>query len=109
MYHRGATAFVLSSRDDAMPNALLEAAAAGLPIITSPSSRGLVDLLHDKPGVWIASSVSAQSLEDALADALSKLTPSQRIAHRWVDRFDIQTAIRGYESVLDQSLREREE
>jgi glycosyltransferase involved in cell wall biosynthesis len=50
----GATVFVLSSRYEGMPNALLEAAAAGLPLVALPASGGVRDLLRGQPGAWLA-------------------------------------------------------
>lgn len=44
----GANLFVLSSRYEGMPNALLEAAAAELPIVAFPSSGGVVDFLRER-------------------------------------------------------------
>jgi glycosyltransferase involved in cell wall biosynthesis len=66
----GATLFVLSSRHEGIPNALLEAAAAGLPLVALPSSGGVVDLLRDRPGAWLAAEVSADALADSLLAAL---------------------------------------
>lgn len=80
-YFPGATLFVLPSRHDAMPNALLEAAAAGLPLVAVPASGGLADLLSNHPGAWLASAVSAPALAAALIDALSTLRPGQRFDH----------------------------
>jgi glycosyltransferase involved in cell wall biosynthesis len=74
-YFRGATLFVLSSRHEGMPNALLEAAAAGLPIVALPSSGGVVDLLSNRPGAWLAPEISAVALGDALLSALQMLHP----------------------------------
>src|ERR1035438_8983 len=53
-YFAGASLFVVSSRHEGLPNALLEAAAAGLPLAALPSSDGMVDLLRGKPGVRVA-------------------------------------------------------
>jgi glycosyltransferase involved in cell wall biosynthesis len=102
----GAAIFVLSSRHEGLPNALLEAAAAGLPIVATPASSGVTDLLHDKPGVWLARDVSAAALADALSDALSHLQPGQRFQHAWIEDFDQNVAIRAYESEIDRSLLE---
>ena len=45
-YFAGASLFVLSSRHEGMPNAMLEAAAAGLPLVALPASDGVADLLR---------------------------------------------------------------
>jgi glycosyltransferase involved in cell wall biosynthesis len=80
-YYPGATLFVLSSRHDAMPNALLEAAAAGLPIVATPASGGLADLLRNHNGAWLASNVTASALAAALVSALETLHSGQRFDH----------------------------
>jgi len=102
----GYAAFVLASRHEGLPNALLEAAAAGLPIVATPASRGLADLLRDRPGVWLASDVSAEGLEQALLEALTTLGPGERFHHAWIDAFDRRVAIRAYEDEIDRSLLE---
>jgi glycosyltransferase involved in cell wall biosynthesis len=76
----GATLFVLSSRHEGMPNALLEAAAAGLPIVALPSSGGVVDLLRNRPGAWLATDISAGALAESLLTALHVLHPELRRA-----------------------------
>ena len=102
----GSAAFVLASRHEGLPNALLEAAAAGLPIVATPASRGLTDLLRDRPGVWLASDVSAEGLEQALLQALTSLQPGERFHHSWINAFDRRVAIRAYEDEIDRSLLE---
>jgi glycosyltransferase involved in cell wall biosynthesis len=75
---------VLSSRREGMPNALLEAAAAGLPIVALPSSGGVVDLLRNQPGAWLASEISAPALAISLLNALPSLKPGQRFSHSFL-------------------------
>lgn len=101
-----ATLFVLPSRHEGMPNALLEAAAGGLPIVALPASGGIVKLLRDQPGAWLAHEVSAEALASSLLAALQALRPEQRFAHPFVEQFRIGRAIRAYEELIDRALGE---
>lgn len=103
-YFPGASLFVLSSRHEGLPNALLEAAAAGLPIVASPASQGVVDLLHGQPGTWLASDVSADALATSLLTALKSLSPGQRFDHSFIDEFRIDRALHAYEALIDAVL-----
>lgn len=98
------TLFVLSSHHEGMPNAMLEAAAAGLPIVAVPSSGGVVELLHGQPGVWLASEISAEALAASLLSALHSLRPGERFMHAFVDQFRKDRAIKAYEELIDQTL-----
>ena len=80
-FFQGATLFVLPSRYEGMPNALLEAAAAGLPLVSTPASGGVVDLLSGRPGAWLATEVSVSALTEALELALESLHPGDRFRH----------------------------
>lgn len=80
-FYPGASLFVLSSRYEGMPNALLEAAAAGLPLVATPASGGVVSLLRGQKGAWLAADVSAKALAGALRSALESLQPGQRFSH----------------------------
>jgi len=106
-YFGGATVFVLSSRHEGMPNALLEAAAAGLPLVTTPASGGVVELLGLQPGAWLAEGISAEALVAALLCALRSLRPGERFAHGFMDGFKMDRAIKEYEQVIDGCLREK--
>jgi glycosyltransferase involved in cell wall biosynthesis len=106
VWFKGATAFVLSSRREALPNVLLEAAAAGLPIVATAASEGLLDLVRGVPGVWLAREISADAIAEALEDALDRLTHGKRFAHGWVDAFGKDRAIAAYEACIDESLAE---
>jgi glycosyltransferase involved in cell wall biosynthesis len=88
-YFPGATAFVLSSRHEGLPNALLEAAAGGLPIVALPASEGVVELLRDQPGSWLAKETSAAALAECLLAALER-------------------AIQAYEALIDETLKPRQ-
>lgn len=101
---RDASLFVLSSRSEGIPNALLEAATGGLPIVTTPASQGLTDLLADKEGVWVANEISAPALKVALEAALARLSPGERYSHPWVARFDVASAIPAYEAAIDRII-----
>jgi glycosyltransferase involved in cell wall biosynthesis len=101
-----ASLFVLSSRYEGMPNALLEAAAAGLPIVAVPSSEGVVDLLRGQPGVWLAKAISADALAEALLAALETIRPGERFAHEFIEPFRLDRAIAAYETLIDEVLRE---
>jgi glycosyltransferase involved in cell wall biosynthesis len=101
-----ATAFVLSSRHESLPNVVLEAAAAGLPIVATGASQGLLDLLRGDPGVWLATDTSAEAISKALGYALEAIKPGGRFTHPWVNAFSKDRAIAAYESFIDESLAE---
>jgi glycosyltransferase involved in cell wall biosynthesis len=100
----GALAFVLSSRKDEMPNAMLEAAAAGLPIIATPSSPGVVDLLAGHAGVRLAPEASATALEEALRKALPEISGPLRFKHEWIEPFRLAPALAAYQEAFDKVL-----
>jgi len=103
-YFPGAALFVLASRHEGMPNALLEAAAGGLPIVALPASAGVVDLLHGRPGVWIAAEISSAALASSLLAALEVLPTGARFTHAFVPEFSLESAIRAYEGMIDSTL-----
>jgi glycosyltransferase involved in cell wall biosynthesis len=102
----GATLFVLPSRREGLPNALLEAAAGGLPLVALPACEGITDLLAGKDGAWMGTEVSSLALTHALLAALASIRPGQRFAHRWVEQFRMDCAIGGYERLIDEMLHE---
>lgn len=105
-YFPGASVFVLSSRHEGMPNALLEAAAAGLPIVALPASDGLVDLLRGQHGTWLAREVSSAALAATLLQALAAVKPGQRFTHPFIEPFRMDRAIHAYEDLIDATIRE---
>ena len=99
-----ATLYVLSSRHEGLPNALLEAAAAGLPIVALPAAGGVAELLCDQPGVWLASAISADALATSLVAALHSLRPGERFDHPFVEAYRLDRAIQAYETLIDRTL-----
>jgi len=105
-YFPGATLFVLSSRHEGLPNALLEAAAAGLPIAALPAAGGIAELLGMAPGVWLGRDLSDCALAESITAALTALSPGQRFAHSFVEPFRLEHAIPQYEALIDAVLGE---
>lgn len=97
--------FVLSSRHEGLPNALLEAAAAGLPLVATPAGGGVVDLLRGQPGVWLAPAATSEALAATLIAALQALQPRERFPHPFVEAFGMDSAISAYEGLIDAVLR----
>lgn len=106
VYFPDATVFVLSSRHEGLPNALLEAAAGGLPIVALPASAGLRDLLRDQPGTWLAPEISAEALANTLLGALASLGTAQRFPHPLIDEFSMEHTIHTYEELIDATIEE---
>jgi glycosyltransferase involved in cell wall biosynthesis len=100
----GATLLVISSRQDAFPNALLESAAAGLPVVATPCSPGVTELLHGKSGVWLAREVSSDALAKSMQAALITLHPGERFRHSWLEPYDLQNAVAEYETLIQKTL-----
>ncbi len=103
----GATLFVLSSRHEGLPNAMLEAAAGGLPIVAMPASGGVTELLRGQPGTWLVPEVSADALAACLLATLETLQPRERFSHSFVEQFRMERVLHAYEELIDASVRER--
>jgi glycosyltransferase involved in cell wall biosynthesis len=103
-YYQGADAFVLSSRHEGMPNALLEAAAGGLPILALPAAGGIADLLRGQNGTSVAAEISSAALAATLLEALQSLQPAQRFAHPFLDPFRMENSIAAYEALIDATI-----
>ncbi len=100
-----ADVYVQPSRYEGMPNALLEAAAAGLALVTTPSSEGVVRLLRNCAGAWIARETSSEALAEVLTAAVRKVreradaeaTPYE---HAFLEPFAQAAALRRWEHCL---------
>jgi glycosyltransferase involved in cell wall biosynthesis len=104
-YYPSTTLFALPSRWEGMPNALLEAAAGGLPIVSTPCCEGVVELLSGDPGAWLASSVTSAALTEATLAALAAVYPAEgawptRVQHGFLMPFHLEFAIPAWEAAL---------
>ncbi|MDP6538775.1 MAG: glycosyltransferase family 4 protein [Planctomycetota bacterium] len=61
---------LLPSRWEGMPYVVLEAMAAGLPVVATPVD-GAVDLIEDGRSGWLATEITAAALAEALSQALA--------------------------------------
>jgi glycosyltransferase involved in cell wall biosynthesis len=107
-YFDGASLFVLCSRHEGLPNALLEAAAGGLPLVALPACGGVVDMLRAQPGSWLATEISAPALAASLLAALQVLRPGQRFEHPFIEEYRIERALHAYEELIDATLEQRQ-
>jgi len=65
LLYSAADAFILPSREDNLPNTMLESLACGTPVIATPVG-GMLDVIKDRFNGYLASSVSSESLRKAI-------------------------------------------
>lgn len=96
----GMDVFALSSREEGIPNALLEAMSAGLPCVAT-AVGGTPEVLRDGETGWLVPPGSPVALADALEQALRDPAEARRrgaAARRAVlDGMSIETMVTGHE------------
>ena len=89
--------FVLSSHDEGMPLALLEAMAAGCPAVATDVG-GVRDVIHDDTVGRMVPARNVQALADAIVQVLSndkeRRLMSEAARDRVISTFDVQTCYR---------------
>ncbi len=104
----GAEAFVFSSRYEGFGNALAEAAAAGLPVVSFDCPFGPSDIIdHGRTGLLVPAgdvSALAEALDRLLGDAdlRQRLGREARID---MARFDLDAVMARWDSVVEQAVR----
>lgn len=79
---RNARLFVLSSRYEGLPNALLEAVALGVPAVSTDCPSGPREILLNGEGGWLVPVDDAERLSAALAEAFDDPDEARRRADR---------------------------
>ena len=102
----GMDVFVLSSREEGIPNALLEAMAAGRPAIAT-AVGGTPEVLRDGETGWLVPPARPDALALALEQALADPIEARRrgdAARRWVvERLGIDAMVRAHEAFYERA------
>lgn len=98
--YAAADAFVMPSREDNLPNVMLESLACGTPVIAFPIG-GVLDVIEHKENGWLALRVSAEALALAIQEwsSNSKDFNHSEISHRAVKRFDLNVQATHYQKL----------
>ena len=100
-----ATAFVLSSRYEGFPNALLEAMALGVPVVSTDCPSGPREILEGGAGFLVPvedSAAMARALGDLLADTDLRTEVTRRGRERIADRYSLEGMVSAYESLVEE-------
>ena len=104
-YHK-ANLFVLPSLFDAMPNALIEAAASGVPALATTCPSGPKEILDGGRCGGLVPPADSKALADAIVDAMDHpkkwLAKATLARKRVIQMFDPETGIRRLENLLEQ-------
>ena len=103
-YLAHATAFVMSSDYEGMPNALLEAMAMGLPVISTDFFTGAArELINEKNGILVPVRDKKEmeiAIEKILSKTHSQLSQLGEISRKRVSKLDVETIVQEWTALI---------
>lgn len=107
VFYSLADLFVVPSRQDNLPNTVLESMACGTPVVGFDIG-GIPDMVRPGETGWLAESVNAQSLRHTIEEALSNNTTLQRIGQTCRDvvenEYTLEAQARAYRNLYRELL-----
>ncbi len=100
-----ADAFVLPSRVEGLPNALLEAIALGAPVVASSCVGGILEIQATNPQMVIVEPESPRALAEGIISALQKAKDHCRSMEKAIERlrpFEVNEVVEQYSALLDE-------
>jgi glycosyltransferase involved in cell wall biosynthesis len=80
---------------------MLEAAVLGTPIVATRCPGGVPEILEGVPGAWLAEKIDAESIADALCQALCSGRAGPRRSSRHIlQKVNLRRVVHEYESLL---------
>jgi GalNAc-alpha-(1->4)-GalNAc-alpha-(1->3)-diNAcBac-PP-undecaprenol alpha-1,4-N-acetyl-D-galactosaminyltransferase len=98
-----ASIFVLPSRFEGTPNALLEAISFGLPTVISDASVGALEFVKDQESGFVVPVENSEALAEALVELINNKSLRQKFvgsAFQQIKRLGVQAVAREWEAAL---------